>query len=76
MIGKRRKKILLYLDKPKMSKQIAKDCKMSLSHVSNSVTALHKRILLICLTPKEKVGRIYGLTKEGKKVRDYILKEE
>ncbi|MEW6063562.1 MAG: ArsR family transcriptional regulator [Nanoarchaeota archaeon] len=72
--GNRRKRVLLYLSDPKIPKQIAQECNMSLSNVKASLIDLEKRDLIKCLTPKQRIGRVYKLTEEGKKLKDYLLK--
>lgn len=65
---------MLHLDNPKTPTILAKNTDLNLANVSRTLTELGKRGLVICLTPKKRVGRIYSLTKTGKdvlaKVRD------
>ena len=72
--GERRKLILLSLDKPKIPKQIAEECKMSLPNVKASLLDLEKKGLIKCITPKQKIGRVYRLSIEGEKLRRYLTK--
>jgi len=72
--GNRRKRVLACLSGPKISKQIAQECKMSLSNVKASIDDLKKKGLIKCLTPKQKIGRVYTLTKNGEELRVYLAK--
>jgi len=69
--GERRRAILLCLDKPKIPKDIAKSCKVSIHNVSKSLRELKDRGLIVCKNPNDKFYRFYELTKKGKE----ILKE-
>lgn len=42
------------------------------SHVSQTLSELTKKKLVVCLTPKLKKGRLYKLTSEGKNVLKHI----
>ena len=64
--GSRRKAVLQALDKPKTPKEIAKECKISTSNVSNALQELLKIGLVECITPKAHFYRFYQLTKLGK----------
>jgi len=70
--AKNRKAVLLCLSKPKTPAQIAKELNLSLPHVSRALKELEKEGLVECLTPDEKVGRIYRRTLIGEKVIDLI----
>jgi len=69
--GERRKAILLCLDKPKIPKEIAKECGVSIHNVSKSIKELVDKKLVVCKNPKDKFFRFYELTTKGKN----ILKE-
>ncbi len=64
--GKRRKKILECLDKPKIPREIASDCKISIHNVSKSLKELSDKGLIKCENPKDKFYRFYTVTKRGK----------
>ncbi len=74
--GERRKIILLCLDKPKIPKEIAEICKVSIHNVSKSLKELLNRELIKCENPKDKFYRFYTLTDKGKKIREMIIKKE
>ena len=66
--SKQRRDIILALEKPKTPTQIAHDTKLSVAHVSRTLKEFSTKELVICLTPKEKIGRLYQLTDKGKEV--------
>ena len=66
--GERRKLILLSLDKPKIPKQIAEECKVSIHNVSKSLIDLMKKGLIRCKNPQDKFYRFYELTEKGRKL--------
>jgi len=66
--GKNRKRVFLALETPKTPTQLSKELKIHLPHVSRSLDELESRKLVECLTPSEKVGRIYRLSAEGRRV--------
>ena len=70
--GERRKRVLFCLSSPKIPKQISQGCKMSLSNVNAAILDLKKNNLIYCLTPDQKMGRVYSLTKNGKKLIGYL----
>ena len=77
--AKNRKAVLLCLSKPKTPTQLAEELKLSLPHVSRALKELEKEGLVECLTPSEKVGRVYKRTKIGEEIVNFVkseLKEE
>lgn len=75
--GSRRRAVLNSLkDGPKIPKQIAEECKISISNVSNTISELNKKSLIICKNPKSKVYRYYEITQRGKEILKQILKTE
>ena len=71
--GSRRKAVLSCLkDEPKIPKQIAEECKVSISNVSNTLPELFKKDLVICKNPKSKIYRYYEITKKGKELLKLI----
>ena len=73
--GKNRKAVLLTLSNPKTPTQIAERLKLNLSKVSRALKELEKEGLIECLTPGEKVGRIYRRTPAGEKVAEMLRSE-
>lgn len=67
-----RKKVLLALqEKPMTPIGVSKKTSIYPSHISTALKELNEKMLVVCLTPKLRKGRLYDLTKEGRK----ILKE-
>jgi predicted transcriptional regulator len=69
--SKTRKSIIFKLEIPRTPTFLAKDLDLNLANISRAITELEDKGIVICLTPKQKVGKIYSLTKKGK---DVILK--
>ena len=74
--SKTRKAILLKLETPRTPTFLAKDIGINLANVSRALTELEGKDIVICLTPKQKVGKIYSLTKKGKDIVGQIKKME
>ncbi len=74
--SKTRKSIILKLEIPRTPTFLAKSLDVNLANVSRSLSELEEKKILVCLTPKKRVGRIYSLTKEGKAVLETIKKME
>lgn len=60
------------LETQKMPTQVAKKLKINLPHVGRALKELESRGLVKCLTPSERVGKLYVLTEGGKEVRKKI----
>lgn len=64
-----RKKVMIILqDKPNTPSSISEKTKIYPSHISNTLSELVEKKLVVCLTPKLKKGRLYELTANGKKI--------
>jgi predicted transcriptional regulator len=74
--SKTRKSIVVKLDTPRTPTFLAKDLSINLANVSRALTELEKKNVVVCLTPKQKVGKIYSLTKKGKDIIVKIKKME
>jgi len=74
--GKRRKQILPLLKKPTTPTEIADKINVSVTHVSRTLKHLKEKGLVKCLTPEERVWKLYQLIKEGSEVLDYLEKEK
>lgn len=66
--SKTRKAIVLRLESPRSPTLLAKDLNINLANVSRALAELEDKGIVVCLTPKQKVGKIYSLTKKGKHV--------
>lgn len=72
--GKTRLSIIRLLDKPMTPTKIAEILKTHRSTVSRSLLDMEKKGLIKCLTPKEKTGRLYLVTKKGKEALKKVIK--
>lgn len=64
-----RKKVMIVLqNKPTTPSIISDETKIYPSHISNTLSELVEKKLVVCLTPKLKKGRLYELTVNGKKI--------
>jgi len=70
--SEQRKNIVMALEKPKTPTQISKDVKLSTSHVSRTLSQFIDKGIVTCLTPKEKVGKVYELTDIGKELLESL----
>ena len=66
--GKIRKKVLENLLEPHTPTELSVILKTHRSTISRAIIDLEKKALVICITPKEKMGRYYQVTDEGKKI--------
>ena len=66
--GKIRKKVLLNLDVPLTPTQLSEKIKTHRSTTSRTLLELEEKKLVKCITPKEKMGRFYEITSQGKKI--------
>ena len=72
MASKNRRAIISKLVNPTTPTILANRSNQNLANVSRTLTELTKRGLVVCLTPKKRVGRIYSLTRKGIRVADKI----
>lgn len=68
--GSQREKILSVMDKPMTPTQIKNKTGFGLNNVSDILRLFVKYKIAKCLNEKEKLGRVYSLTKEGEKIRE------
>jgi len=67
--GSRRRAIFKSLEKsPKIPKEIASECKISISNVSNTLPELIERGLVICKNPEDHYYKYYEITKKGREL--------
>jgi len=77
--GIQRQAIIKVMDRPKMPSRISREAKQSnekinLNSTSDILRNFVKKGIAVCLNPDQKVGRLYELTKKGKRLREEILK--
>ena len=71
--GSRRRAVLSCLkEKPKIPKQIAEECKISISNVSKTITELLNKKLIVCKNPKSRVYKYYEITSKGEELLNEI----
>ena len=64
----RRNIILALQDKVLCPTELSTRTNYPQSHVSNTLSTLVKRGLVVCVNPNDRKGRLYQLTSNGKKV--------
>lgn len=74
--SKTRKSIVLKLETPRTPTFIAKDLNLNLANVSRSLSELEDKGMIACLTPDQRTGKIYSLTKKGNKALETIKNME
>ncbi|MFH1637604.1 MAG: ArsR family transcriptional regulator [Candidatus Woesearchaeota archaeon] len=72
--SKNRKKVIMAMSSMKTPSQIKKEIGMEDSNVARALRELEREGIIKCLTPKQKMGRLYELTAEGEKIRKAIPK--
>jgi len=72
--SEQRKKILSVLIEPITPSDIAKKTSLYSTHVSRALKEFIEKGLVECLTPKERIGKFYQITKLGKEVLKQIDK--
>ncbi|HZS74055.1 MAG TPA: winged helix-turn-helix domain-containing protein [Candidatus Nitrosotalea sp.] len=74
--SKTRKAVISRLETPRTPTFLAKDLDLNLANISRAITELEDKGIVVCLTPQQKVGRIYSLTKKGKDIVVKVQKME
>lgn len=72
--AKRRTAVLKCLDKPKTPKEIAVECKLSISNISNALAELRGKELIECVNPKDHISKFYQQTEKGRKLLKMMVK--
>ena len=73
--GSRRKEVLLILSRsnnPLTTKEIKLKLSIAMSQASFTIKELYDKKLIECLNPKDKIGKIYKITKSGKELLNEI----
>lgn len=63
--SKTRKAVLLKLETPRTPTFLSKELNVNLANISRGLAELEDKGIVVCLTPNQKVGKIYSLTKKG-----------
>lgn len=66
--GKIRKKVLFNLKNPNTPTELSKIIKTHRSTTSRAILVLEKKQLIRCITPNERMGRYYQITKFGQEI--------
>lgn len=74
--SKNRKKVLKNLDSPKTPSQLREKTGINLSHISRALSELKEEGIVKCLTPNQKLGRVYKRTEVGEEIAEDIAKKE
>jgi predicted transcriptional regulator len=53
---------------------LSKECNLNISVISKNLNRLERRGLVFCLTPNNRKGKIFSLSKEGKSILKLIDK--
>ena len=72
--SKNRIRVLGSLDGFQTPTEISKKLKIQRSTVSRTIGELEEKELVKCLTPKERMGRLYSLTAQGKNIFEHLKK--
>lgn len=77
--SQRRTAVMKTMTKPKTISEIREEDLKRAGSLSNTTELLQELVregLVVCLNEEEKVGRLYGLTKKGKRIQKKILGSE
>ena len=69
--GSRRKSVLELLaksEKPLSTNYVKKSLKIAISQASFTLNELSDKKLIECMNPKDKIGKLYVITKKGKMI--------
>jgi len=68
-----RENIMLHLfESNDIPSKIAEETDYQLSHVSNTLSDLQKKDLVVCINPDRSKGRVYSLTEKGEWVASQL----
>ncbi|MBI3051032.1 MarR family transcriptional regulator [Candidatus Woesearchaeota archaeon] len=71
--SKNRYRALEFLETPLIPSELGKKMEISLTHASKIIRELNEKKLISCLNEDLKVGRIYQITKQGKRIKKNLL---
>ena len=74
--GKQRREIIVYIKNTQTPSEISKKSGYSLNHTSRILNEFKRRGLVRLLNPKEKTGRLYQLTANGKVIKDKLIEKK
>ncbi|MBA7585156.1 hypothetical protein ES708_27126 [subsurface metagenome] len=71
--SKYRRNILFELEKGRKTPlELSTTLNMYISHISKSLKELTEKKIIVCLTPKQRKGKIYSLTELGRQIAKEI----
>ncbi len=70
--SKYRIEVIKRLNNPKTPTQLAQEIGVQRAHISRALIELSKRNLVECLTPEQKMGRLYRRTSKGEEIIKYL----
>ncbi len=73
--AKTRKKIVVIMDKIRMPSELKRELKIEDSNIARALRELEKEGIIKCLTPKQKMGKLYTLTHEGEEIRKKVIEK-
>ena len=71
--SKNRKSVILELETPKTPTMLARTLKTSMPNISRTLRHLQSKGFVTCLTPEERIGKIFSLTDKGKEALRKII---
>lgn len=71
-----RKKVFLMIENPIRPSEIAKRLNIRLTHITRELREMKKRKIVECINPKERIGRLYQLTKDGKRLKQEMISKK
>lgn len=74
--GKQRREIIVHIKNTQTPSEISKKSGYSLNHTSRILNEFKRRGLVRLLNPKEKTGRLYQLTANGKVIKDKLIEKK
>lgn len=74
--SKTRKSVVIKLGTPRTPTFLSKELNVNLPNISRSLSELEDRKIIVCLTPDQRTGKIYSLTKNGSKILETIKNME
>lgn len=71
--SKTRKNILIIMDKIKMPSELKKELKIEDSNIARALRELEGAGIITCLTPQQRMGKLFTLTQDGEKIRKKVI---
>lgn len=65
VIASKTRSCTLKVETPRTPTFLSKELNVNLANISRGLAELEDKDIVVCLTPNQKVGKIYSLTKKG-----------